>query len=226
MERQVFEFFDGETMPDGLAAKIERRLTVRRSRTCALRRYAVAAAAMVVLMLAVFNADAICAAADSILDEIAHALKPEVVLELNRDIGRISDEEYHGYSNLEITVGDHSSSASYGGSDFATVEDGRLYFTGNGEYIDITDLCSEDEAYIYILDSGNGILHYLCVGGTPDNYGLCEFIFDMNAEQPWIGGCGFNKKDPNNNWEPYGWFVDVKETIGHPWGIYPIDETE
>lgn len=76
MERQVFEFFDGETMPDGLAAKIERRLTVRRSRTCALRRYAVAAAAMVVLMLAVFNADAIRVKAQEIRDYVVNALSP------------------------------------------------------------------------------------------------------------------------------------------------------
>lgn len=214
MERKVYDFFEGETMPEDCANRIEDRMTHRPKAAIQWRRFAAAAAAMLVLVLAVFNVDSICAQADSILDEITHALNPDIP----RKIGKVEEGVYRGYSNL-ITEDNGSSSAWEGGS-FVTVQDGRLYFTGNGEFIDITDLCSNDKAYIYPLNSGNGTIHYLCVGGTPDNYGYCEFIFDLNTEeQPWKTGGGSNHLDRNNNWEPYGWFVNVKETLGHP---YPI----
>lgn len=213
MEKKVYEYFDGEAMPDDCARKIEAQMTHHPKPMIQWRRFTAAAAALV-LMLAVFNVDSICAQADSILDEITHALNPDIP----RKIGKVEECVYRGYSNL-ITEDNGSSSAWEGGS-FVTVQDGRLYFTGNGEFIDITDLCSNDKAYIYPLNSGNGTIHYLCVGGTPDNYGYCEFIFDLNTEeQPWKTGGGSNHLDRNNNWEPYGWFVNVKETLGHP---YPI----
>lgn len=213
MERKVFEYFDGETMPEDCARRIEGSLVLRPKPAIGWRRFA-AAAAVLVLMLAVFNADGICAQADSILDEITHVLNPDIP----RKLGEVAEGIYQGYSNL-ITE-DDGTSATWEGGSFVTVQDGRLYFTGNREHIDITDLCSNDKAYIYPLNSGNGTIHYLCVGGTPDNYGYCEFIFDLNAEeQPWKIGGGSNHLDRDNNWEPYGWYVDVKETLGHPWPI-------
>lgn len=214
MERKINDFFEGETMPEDCVRKIETQMAHHPKPMIQWRRCTAAAAAMLILVLAVFNADSICAQADSILDEITHALNPDIP----RKIGKVEEGVYRGYSNL-ITEDNGSSSAWEGGS-FVTVQDGRLYFTGNGEFIDITDLCSNDKAYIYPLNSGNGTIHYLCVGGTPDNYGYCEFIFDLNTEeQPWKTGGGSNHLDRNNNWEPYGWFVNVKETLGHP---YPI----
>ena len=225
MERKLYDFFEGEAMPEDCAQKIEAQMIRHPKPMIQWRRCAVAAAAMLVLVLTLFNADSICAQADSILDEIANALKPEVAQELDKDVGKVEDGVINGYSHLQSS--NNGASVSWGGGNFVTLKNGRLYFTGNGEYIDITDLCSMEKAYIYPLNSGNDTIHYLCVGGTPDNYGYCEFIFDLtDGEYPWKTGASFNPKDPNNNWEPYGWYVDEKETLGHPWGIYPIPETD
>lgn len=218
MERKLYDYFDGETMPDDCAQRIEHRMTHRPKPAIQWRRFA-AAAAVLTLMLAVFNAEAIYTQAASIWDEIATALKPEVAEELHKEVGKIDEGMYNGYGDLEYSEIDGVSSGSWGGGNFVEVVDDRLIFTGNGEHIDITDLCSEEEAFIYTLNSGNGTIHYLCVGGTPENYGYCEYIYDPSAEQPWKGGGGSNHLDRHNNWEPYGWFVDVKETLDHPWPI-------
>lgn len=219
MERKVYDFFEGEAMPEDCVRKIETQMAHHPKPMIQWRRFA-AAAAVLVLMLAVFNADSICAQADSILDEIANALKPEVAQELDKDVGKVEDDVINGYSHLQSS--NNGASVSWGGGNFVTVKDGRLYFTGNGEHIDITDLCSMEEAYIYPLYSGNGTIHYLCVGGTPDNYGYYEFVYDLNdGEYPWKTGAGFNPKDPSKDWAPYGWCVDVKETLDHPFFIGP-----
>ena len=215
MERKVYDFFEKETMPEDCARRIESSMIHHHKPVIQWRRFAAAAAALV-LVLALFNAEAICATADSILDEITHALKPETQLKLNRDIGRVANGAYHVHSDLFAY---HSgSSVSWSGScNFVEVADGRLYFTGNEEYIDITDLCSMEEAYVYPLNSGDGIIHYLCVGGTPDKYGYFEFIFDMTDEvAPWKTGGGFYQIDPESE-EPYGWVHDLAEKLDCPW---------
>ena len=219
MERKLKVFFETQTMPEDCAQKIATQMTRHPKPMIQWRRCTAAAAAMLILVLAVFNVDAISTRAASIWDEIATALKPEVAEELYKEVGKVDEGVYNGYGNLEYSEINGVSSGSWGGADFVEVFEDRLIFTGNGEYIDITDLCSEEEAFIYTLDSGNGTIHYLCVGGTPENYGYCEFIYVPTVKQPWKGGGGSNHLDRNNDWEPYGWFVDVKDTLGHP---YPI----
>ena len=187
MERKIHDFFAQEIMPEACARRIENRMTHSPKPFMQWRRIATVAAALV-LVLALFNAEAISATADSLWNEIAHALKPEVAQELDKDVGNIGADKYNGYGGLTYTQGDHDSSVSWDCvSTFVEVVDGRLIFSGNGEYIDITDLCSEDKAYVYPLSSGNGTIHYLCVGGTADDYGYAELIFDYNKpDTPFV----------------------------------------
>ena len=217
MERKIYDFFDGETMPEDCARCIESRMIRRLKAAPAWRRYAAAAAAVLVLMLAVFNADAICAQAESIWDEIANALKPEVAAELDKEVGKIGAGKYIGYGAMTYIETDNGSAGSWDCSvNFLEVVDGRLIFTGNGEYIDITDLCSEDEAYVYPLDSGNGTIHYLCVGGTPEYFGYTELIFDYNKpDTPFVTGYGYNTADTiDDELIPRNWYANLLISLG------------
>ena len=108
-------------------------------------------------------------------------------------------------------------------TDPAEVRDGRLYFIANGEDIDITDLCSMDTAFIYVMQDRTGTLHYIFVGGRPDNWGYGSIMKKPgNLRHPlgeWIGGGGHNHCGRESNWEPYGWYLDAKEKIGHPFPV-------
>lgn len=53
---------------------------------------------------------------------------------------------------------------------------GRLWFTADGQELDITDLVDENTPYIYTrTDPGSGTTGYIIVGGTPENFGWAEF---------------------------------------------------
>lgn len=65
----------------------------------------------------------------------------------------------------------------YEGSSFLELEDGRLFFALEGERTDITDLISADAPYIYDgSDPETGMVYYVIMGGTPEQYGWLEWI--------------------------------------------------
>lgn len=64
-----------------------------------------------------------------------------------------------------------------------SLEDGRLWFIADGQRIDITDLIDEDTPYIYDgCDPEIGLVDYMIVGGTIDDYGWYEW-----TDAPWMG---------------------------------------
>lgn len=70
------------------------------------------------------------------------------------------------------------------------LQDGRLYFTGDGGKTDITDFVSETEPYFIDVVDGEGNTHKFIVGGSPEEgyYGYSEMIID--AEGVLRGGVG------------------------------------
>ena len=70
------------------------------------------------------------------------------------------------------------------------LQDGRLYFTGDGGKTDITDFVSETEPYFIDVVDGEGNTHKFIVGGSPEEgyYGYSEMIID--AEGVIRGGVG------------------------------------
>ena len=70
------------------------------------------------------------------------------------------------------------------------LQDGRLYFTGDGGKTDITDFVSETEPYFIDVMDGEGNTHKFIVGGSPEEgyYGYSEMIID--AEGVIRGGVG------------------------------------
>lgn len=102
---------------------------------------------------------------------------------------------------------------------FARMVDGRLYFLGNGEKIDITDEITEKSPYFYSYVDEYGLTHDMAVGysGTLDNYGIYEFIWKEEAgEKNWTAGTGRNFLD-NQTETRYPWVDIVWEELNVPW---------
>lgn len=105
---------------------------------------------------------------------------------------------------------------------FAKMRDGRLWFTANGEEIDITDLIEEDKPFYYTYTDGYGLTHYMAVGysGTLDNFGIYEFMRENKDGQKdwegWSNGAGRNYLDPETETR-YPWVDIVWEELNIPW---------
>lgn len=92
-------------------------------------------------------------------------------------------------------------------SPFARMVNGRLYFLGNGEKIDISDIITEETPYFYTYQDDYGLTHFMAVGYSGDltNYGIYEFIKDETpGQEKWITGTGRN-------------FLNSKTEIRYPW---------
>lgn len=86
------------------------------------------------------------------------------------------------------------------------LEEGRLYFTGDGGKTDITDLISETEPYFIDVIDEEGNTHKFILGGRAEEeyYGFEEFIFDSKGEMR--GGVGFfgNQVNHTSGWVKKG----------------------
>ena len=63
-----------------------------------------------------------------------------------------------------------------GDSAIIALEEGRLWFVATGERIDVTDLVDEATPYVWTRWLEDGSLHYIIVGGTPEDYGWAEGV--------------------------------------------------
>ena len=99
---------------------------------------------------------------------------------------------------------------------FARIVNGRLYFVGNNEKIDITDQIKENAPYFYSYVDDYGLTHYMAVGyaGTMENYGIYEFIREENGD--WVTGTGRNFLSMETETR-YPWVDLVWEEFGIPW---------
>ena len=68
------------------------------------------------------------------------------------------------------------------------LEEGRLWFVATGERIDVTDLVDEATPYVWTQRQEDGSLHYILVGGTPEDYGWYEGVEFPDGSG---GGSGF-----------------------------------
>ena len=131
----------------------------------------------------------------------------------------------HGGNNLTVTP------------EWYTEQDDRVYFTGNGEFIDVTDLIDLDTPYTYTYTDQNGFIHYICIGGVYDpdpevsNVGYAEWYYDPNyvyangIEGRWVGGYCDNywDKDTGTDWL---WLQKAKQEMGIPWGSFTTTPPE
>lgn len=177
MEHEIRKFFASETMPAECAERIEVAMAKPR-RARPLPRVLPAIAAVLALVLMLGSIPAVRAGAQDIYERFIHTISPE----LADEIGEVEED------HVVLINGFHATSGNATGNDleiwiyeeksvtFCEVRDGRLYFTGNGENMDITDLCSAEKAFVYAITDKDGRVGYLAVGGTPENYGqYCYF---------------------------------------------------
>ena len=112
--------------------------------------------------------------------------------------------------SVESSSGDSSVSISMEESYPYEIREGRVYFMLDGSGKDITDYCSEDTFYQYERTNENGYRHVLLIGGTPDNLGWTEIVFDENGY--FIGSTGIGSA--YTEWENIG-----RKQLGlPPWG--------
>ena len=217
MERNIHDYFENETMPEELSRRIEQTLTAKPVNAVRPRwTRAAAVAASLILVLAMTFSGQITTAFAEVYDFFIHTQSPEETTPL----GRMDKDTYLTYGDVIDIDEDGTILAT---TDPAEVRDGRLYFIANGEDIDITDLCSMDTAFIYVMQDRTGTLHYIFVGGRPEKWGYGSIMKKPgNLRHPlgeWIGGGGHNHCGRESNWEPYGWYLDAKEKIGHPFPV-------
>lgn len=101
--------------------------------------------------------------------------------------------------------------------DIFSSEDGRLYFIGNGEHEDITDLISEDKAYVYsYIHPERNTVHYIIAGGGTDDFGYAE-LFTAHEARP--SGClhgynCFNERNESDEFSAYKpWLSNAIEEL-------------
>ena len=102
---------------------------------------------------------------------------------------------------------------------FAQVVDGRLYFLGNGENLDITDEIAEDAPFFYTYVDNYGLTHAMAVGysGSIENYGIYEFIWeDVDGRRDWVTGSGRNFLSSETEVR-YPWVDLVWQELNVPW---------
>lgn len=102
---------------------------------------------------------------------------------------------------------------------FARMVNGRLYFLGNNEKIDITDEITEEQPYFYTYVDDYGLTHAMAVGysGSIENYGIYEFIREeAGGTRDWVTGTGRNFLSPETETR-YPWVDLVWEELDIPW---------
>jgi hypothetical protein len=86
------------------------------------------------------------------------------------------------------------------------VRDGQIYFVLDGSNTNITDQCSEKTYYQYETVDNNGYRHVVLIGGTPDDVGMAEYIWD--AKGTFRGG----NASYNAGEEP-AWLTSAREAL-------------
>lgn len=227
MNRIVQNTFDPIIMSPQCQQRIEEAIqSAAKQSTPVLHLRPIAITACLILILAaVFNPFTAKAA--------EHAIQSLVDL-LKQPGTQVSYESPDGMLSIDLHVKDgvviSDSGPHYltGAPYYLKESEGRLFFVANMEYIDITDLISEDIPFTYIYKDADGFTHYIAVGGTyspdPDmnDVGYGEWIsYADHSEQTkygkgWMGGYCDHHWDPETG-EDRKWLQVAKDEMGIPW---------
>ena len=203
MKEQMKDMFAQVTMPEETEKKIRSDMmnTGRTARKPVYRSWATAAAVLALVLILSPQARA--------------AFDNWVVKYFWPDSDLTIYEEINEEGIVEATVAVVDAEAP----PFARIVNGRLYFLGNGEKIDITDQITENKPYFYAYVDEYGFTHEMAVGfsGTIENYGIYEFIWkEEDGERTWTAGTGRNFLSPETEMR-YPWVDIVWEELDIPW---------
>ena len=205
MHNRVKEVYEQVRMPKKCSRRIEQAMQSKREGTLntlpgyrRISRPAVALAAVLLLLLA--DGTVYAATGEGIIRRFASFANNAVFTQ-----GK--DEEGNNISTTSYNTSDATAPAEY--------KEGQLWFTANGENIDITEQVSEDRAFTYKYTDGQGITHYLIVGGAPETFGYAEFMREETGTQEWISGYSSSGK-VGESISP-DWLKNAKAELGIPW---------
>ncbi len=124
---------------------------------------------------------------------------------------------YHFIGGGSVTVNPGTNTAYYDrlyAEDPVEVDgDGRVWFTADGQRLDITDKVDENTPYLYErTDGGTGQKGYLMVGGSHDNLGWMEW-YQMDGDWFWHAENCLNGERPIEGEYPL--------LVGVPNGVAP-----
>lgn len=139
-------------------------------------------------------------------------------------------------SGVAFLIGKDKSGYTFEGSyydgtipSWLTQEDEHLFFTANGEHMDITEQFTMDTPFTYIYTDEQMIIHYIAVGGEYDGdlsyhlFGYAEWFqvtpgaesIEVLDEDGWMGGYSGNAYSGGTS--EYPWFTAAKEIFDLPW---------
>ena len=126
----------------------------------------------------------------------------------------------------EITVEQHSDesvvSIDYDeNKSYSLVENGRLYLVVGDVKIDVTNQCSDTEYYRYEIVNNDGSRNIIFIGGTINNPGWVELIFDASGNYVANHMC-ITGYDPQTN--PCFWQEQAMHNEGVPCGNWELDK--
>lgn len=203
--KQVKDMYEQIHMPEETQQRIRTAMARRQKpRQVTLWKRAAAMAAMVVLVLC-------------LSPTVRAAVEGWVVKYVFPDSGMTFYEQKDENGEITGVMGVDTESDG-----FAQYRDGRLYFTGNGEHLDITEEIREDAPFYYTYVDDYGLTHYMAVGysGSLENFGIYEFIREVaegqTSAEGWVGGSGRNFLDPDTETR-YPWVDLVWEHWNIPW---------
>lgn len=200
MERQIQNTFNKIRMNKERKQEIRAELEGKEKRSHMWIGYVAGIAACITVLLGIpATRSAIVHAADYVRQMFYTAGGTEVV--------------YENYgSESRFTIGHLD-------KEYAEVEGGRLYLVIGDEKIDVTDQCREDAYYRYEVTNDDGGRSILFVGGTVENPGWIELVFD--AEGNYV----FNqmKVTPDADGQAPAWVNRAMHAEGVPCGDPALD---
>lgn len=201
MKKEIVEAFDAVSMPTDCEEAIRRvvREGWKPKRKPAGRLYPVVTALAVVILMLSLSTE-VRAAVNNLVVKYFFPASDITIYEETDENGDVT----------RITAVDTEAPA------FARMVDGRLYFIGNGEKIDITDQITEGSPYYYTYVDDYGLTHYMAVAysGSLDNFGIYEFIREETGD--WMTGTGRNFMNPETETR-YPWVDIVWREWDIPW---------
>ena len=227
MDHKIAQAFAELKMSDECTEKIEKTMAQHRVvHRCTLRAVTSLAACVALAVLVLSNAQVVQA-----LEELMEEVNATVT---SLFIPGATVEEYYEFEggNLIIEQGKTAEGKPYGAGEYKTgsipswllEENGRLYFTGNGEHTDVTDLISEETPFTYVFTDADRIRHYIAIGGVYgtgetalDKVGWSEWMqkapYDMTS---WLGGYTTGQYDAKTD-SDRAWLEKAKDIMDIPW---------
>lgn len=201
MKKKILDAFDTVTMPETCEERILQALrNDRKPGKAPVRWLQPVAAALAVVVLAL-----------SLSTEVRAAVSSWAVKYFFPDSDITIYEKTNDEGNTVQIVGVDTEAPA-----FARMVNGRLYFVGNGQKIDITDEISEESPFYYSYVDDYGLTHYMAVGisGSVENFGIYEFIREESGD--WVTGTGRNFLNPETETR-YPWVALVWQEWDIPW---------